>query len=441
MTASRSSSPVALFLVLSGAVVGVVVSKQPALALLGLVAVGIAMVGVMYPTTLVVGMMTAVLFDRVGATGFAVAQLPVTASKLSVLGGLGLWAVHVVLSRATPVRWHPVLGAMLGVVTMTAVSVAIANCMAVGKYTLFGMAMMTVLVGFVYTVLAEAELQSLFRFLAVALIALFLLSLAPSAGGRASGTFGDPNEWATMVLLLTPAALGGLAGDRSPWARPLRVLLVLLAPMAVLRTGSRTAFVVLMLVLPACLYLLRRHRWELVFSAVAAASVAPFVMSVSATIDRLRSLLGNLQGSAVIHDVSLNERTELLHQGMDLFRDHWFLGSGPGTFARATGFLSTYGEFRPAHNTYLEVASEQGVVGLIPFAVFFAMVAHTLWRGYRAAQEPAAQERVLGVSIGLAAVALMAGTLGLLTFSMAYLVLGLGLVVAAQARGTHVQRG
>ena len=46
---------------------------------------------------------------------------------------------------------------------------------------------------------------------------------------------------------------------------------------------------------------------------------------------------------------------------------------------------------------------------------------------------------MLGVSFGLIAVVLMAGTLGLLTFSMAFLALGLALAVAAQAQGTHVR--
>jgi hypothetical protein len=42
------------------------------------------------------------------------------------------------------------------------------------------------------------------------------------------------------------------------------------------------------------------------------------------------------------------------------------------------------------------------------------------------------------MSIGLGSFALMSATLGVLTFSMAYLVLGLGLAVATQARGPHV---
>ena len=35
------------------------------------------------------------LFDRIGVTGAKVAQLPITASKLAVLGSIGLWGVKI----------------------------------------------------------------------------------------------------------------------------------------------------------------------------------------------------------------------------------------------------------------------------------------------------------------------------------------------------------
>jgi putative inorganic carbon (HCO3(-)) transporter len=420
-----------------GAAVGAVVAVKPLLVVLAVVGGSVALIGVLFPSTLVVGMFVGMLFDRIGVTGMDVAQLPVTASKLSVLGGLGLWTVRAGLGGGTLVRWHPVIGAMLGVVAMTAISVAIADCMVVGKYDLFGLAMVTVLVGFVYTVLVEARLSPVYRVLAAILVGICLLSLAPSSTGRTTGTFGDPNEWATLVLLLTPTLLGGLAGDRHWSAWPLRMLLLLLAPLMVLRSGSRSAFVVALLVAPGCVYLLRHRLRELLASGALGLGALPFVMDLGTTWERLMSLVGNIKGSAVVHDYSLEERGELFRQGVDLFRDNWLLGSGPGTFARATGFVSEFGELRPAHNTYLEVASEQGVVGLVPFAILFAVVIWTLWRGYREALDEAWRGRVLGVSIGLASVALMAATLGLLTFSMAYLVLGLALAVVHQAGGTH----
>lgn len=439
MTTGRSLSLAGLSPVWIGGAIGLAIALRPTLVVLGIGAGCVALIGLAVPTSLVGFMFLAVLFDRLGVTGMNVASFPITASKLSVLGGLGLWGVRAGLGGGTLMRWHPVLWALSGVVVMTAASVAYHDCMAVGKYTLFGLAMMTVLVTFVYTVLAEAPLQGLFRFLAAALIAVCLLSLAPSSGGRASGTLGDPNEWGTMVLLLTPIILGGLAEDRRAFVRPLRVVLFLLFPLVVMRTGSRSAFVVGVVILPCCVYLLRRHRGELAAGITLAAIVAPFAIGLSATIERFQKLVGNLHGSAVVPDTSLDERTELFKQGWDLFLDRWLLGAGPGTFPEATGFLSTMGEFRPAHNSYMEIVCEQGVVGMVPFVILAAVVALTLRRAYQAAQDEASRSRVLGVSFGLIAVVLMAGTLGLLTFSMAFLALGLALAIAAQAQGTYVR--
>lgn len=419
--------------------IGFAIALQPQLTVVALVGAIGALVGVVYPTSLVAFMFLGVLFDRLGLTGASISGFPITASKLSVLAGLGLWGVHAGLSRAPPARWHPVLGTMVGVIAMTAISVALANSMAEGKFDLFGLAMMTVMVGLVYTILAEAPLTGVYRVVGMALAAACLASLRPTAGDRATGTMGDPNEWGAMVLLLTPTTLGGLADDPSGMVRPLRVLLLLLAPLAILRTESRTALLVGVLVAPAVLYLLRRQRAELLGGLALAAAAAPFVVSLDAGLARLRQLIGNLQGSASVQDASLEERSELFRQGRQLFHDHWLLGVGPGNFSRATGFVSHTGELRPAHNTYLEVASEQGVIGLIPFGIFAASVFVTLRRAARGAATPVAWNRVFGVSVGLAALALMAATLGLLTFSMAYLVLGLGLAVATQASEPHVR--
>jgi O-antigen ligase len=439
MTAGRSLSLMHTLPAWLGGALGLAVSLQPVLVVLGIAAACVALMGLVYPSSLVGLMFLAVLFDRLGVTGMNVAQFPITASKLSVLGGLALWGVRVVLRGGTLLRWHAALWAMSGVVVMTAFSVAFHDCMHAGKYTLFGLGMMTVLVAFVYTVLAEAPLGGLFRFLAAALIGVCLLSLLPSSGGRASGTLGDPNEWGTMVLLLTPTILGGLAGDRHALARPLRIVLFLLFPLVVMRTGSRSAFVVGVVILPCCVYLLRRRRGELAAGITLAAIAAPFAIGLSATLERLRGLVGNLSGSAVVPDTSLDERTELFKQGWDLFLDRWLLGAGPGTFPEATGFLSTMGEFRPAHNSYMEIVCEQGVIGMIPFVILAWVVALTLWRAYHAATDEVSRSRVQGVSFGLVAVVLMAGTLGLLTFSMAFLALGLALAVAAQAQGTYVR--
>lgn len=423
-----------------GGLVGLAVAWQPLLAGLLVVAGVVAAVGASRPHWLVAVMFGSILFDRAGVTGLDVSEFPVTLSKLSVLGSIGLYGLHVALSRSPPVRWHPVLTGMGIFAASTAVTLAIAGSLKEGKFTLFGIVMMMVLVALAYTTLAERPLQPLYRFmggaLVLALSAGLVLGTAASAGegARASGTFGDPNEWATLVLLVAPLVLGGLMDDRSPLARVLRMGLIALVPLGIFQAGSRTALVVGSLVAVGVIWLFRRRLGEILACVGAAVIAVPFFVDLDLALGRFESLLTNLQGRAVVQDDSLNERSELLRQGLALLQDNWLVGVGPGMFARATGFISIDGRYRPAHNTYLEVACEQGLLGILAGGFLLLLVGLTLWRGLRDAKDPRHRHRVLGVALGFGAFGLMAATLGLLTFSMAYLLLGFGLAVVHQAR-------
>lgn len=429
----RTGGPV----VVLGVLVGLAVAVNPVLVPILLVGGLAAAAAVARPELLVGGMFLGMLFDRAGLTGMKLDQFPVTASKLSVLGSLVLWAVHAGVSRATPVRWHPVLTALAGMVVATAICVASANSMKEGKFSLFGLGMMMVLVGLVYAVLAEARLGLLYRFIAACLCGAIVLSGIRASGAgeaaRAAGTMGDPNEWATMVIVLTGLVLGGLAWDETPLAKPLRIGVVLLAPLSIVASESRTALLVAGLVFPGCVWLLRHRRSELLTALGIAALAAPFVIDFDRAFGRFAAVVDRLRGVPGPPDPSLEERGELFRQGVDLFQHNWFMGVGPGNFARATGFVSQTGTLRPAHDTYLEIASEQGLFGLIPTAIFGVTVAWTFWRGARNARTPNDHARIVGIALGLAGVAAMAATLGLLTFAMAWLVLGFGLAAIHHA--------
>ena len=436
----RVLPPIAL-----GLALGLACSQQPLLTAVGVAGALVVVACVAQPRWLVLLMFLGILFDRLGLTSIRVANFPITASKLTVLGSLALWGLHVALSRSRLLRWHPVMSGLMGLALATAVGIAVANSMTNGRFALFGIVMMTVLVGLVYTSLADVSLNGLYRVLSLALVGVLILSLARGGGvgeaARSSGTMGDPNEWATMVLLLTPLLLGGLADDRHILARGLRLALIGLGPLAVLHSGSRAALVVGLLILPACVWILRKRGSELVIVGLLAVVAAPFLLNVDVALRRFDSLVMNLTGTAVVADASLDERTELFHQARDLFLDHWLIGVGPGNFAEATGFVTLTGRVRPAHNTYLEIASEQGLVGLIPTAVLAGIVGWTLWQAIRDAPSALHRNRLVGASLGLMGVALMAASLGLLTFSMAYLALGFTLAVVAQSEAARARVG
>ncbi|MCK6503475.1 O-antigen ligase family protein [Myxococcota bacterium] len=416
-----------------GLLAGGAVAVSPVLPALLLGALVVAWLGLSSPPFLVGLMYVAMLFDQAGVAGIDVARLPVTASKLAVLGSLGMWAAHAMLTGRKPVRWHPVLGGLLTMVVATGLSIAVVGSMHYGIFDLAGLAMLTVLVGLVYAALAEADLAGVYRACAIAL-ALILLSnmAAASGGGRSTGTMGDPNEWGAMLLLLTPWLLGGLAWDDHALARPLRLAMLGLPPIAIMMTQSRAAFVAAMVVLPLSVLLVRHRRGELSLAALAALVAAPVAVDVDAALSRYRTLVDKLTGTAAVEDNSLNERAELGRQAWDLFVEHPLLGVGPGEFQTESGFIPLEGHLLPPHNTYLQIACEQGIVGLLATAVLGLAVTRTLARGYRRARDPQGRARVLGAALGLAAIALMAVTLGLLTLAMAYLVLGFTLAVVHQ---------
>lgn len=383
------------------------------------------------PSMLIALMFAAMLFDQAGVSGMKVARLPITASKLSVLIVIGAWAVHVLMTGRRPLRWHPSLAGMMVFIASVGLSVAVSGDFWVGIFNLAGMSMLTVLVTVVMSVLAGEDLRLLTRTMAAILGVILVLTLgAAASGGRFTGTMGDPNEWATMLLLLVPTLIGALSTDRHALAGPMRFGLLCLAPLAILATQSRAAFLVFLLTVPGWLWLLRAHRTELGLALGGAVAAAITVFDAEAATARFRALVEVLTGRSDTVDSSLGERAELQRQAWDLFREYWLFGAGPGTFPVKSGFVPREGHLLPPHNTYLEVASEQGIIGLIALVIMGLSILWGLSRAFRQAQTPARRQALAGAIVGLGSFAMMAATLGLLTFSMAYLVLGLAFGLA-----------
>jgi putative inorganic carbon (hco3(-)) transporter len=123
--------------------------------------------------------------------------------------------------------------------------------------------------------------------------------------------------------------------------------------------------------------------------------------------------IGQLQQGIVV-DRSLLLRQHVLHAGWDIFRRHPWLGVGLGSFPT---YAPRYmlGAFK-AHNSYLEVAAELGVLGIAAYLVWTGSGIAMAWgaaRRWRAAGARADQTIAEGLVIGLLAFYITALTLSI----------------------------
>jgi putative inorganic carbon (HCO3(-)) transporter len=70
----------------------------------------------------------------------------------------------------------------------------------------------------------------------------------------------------------------------------------------------------------------------------------------------------------------VQERLSLWEAGWEVVRDYPWLGVGPGNFANIVGFYNPEIVNLPMHNSYLAIAAEIGIPGLILFSALVISV-------------------------------------------------------------------
>ena len=267
-----------------------------------------------------------------------------------------------------------------------------------------------------------------------------LRSLEPQGDTfRAAGPMADPNYWAQTLVLLLPLALwlartGSTRTARLAWGASAAVIAA-----GVFETNSRGGLVSLGIVLTAWLWL-QGGRWRSAIPALALVA-AVGILAAPGTFERVRSLSG-LANPAQADDPALRGRYSEAVAAVHMFRDYPLLGIGTGQYPlNYRAYAAEIGiDARPErepHSSYLEMAAESGLAGLVAFV---GMLVAALWSGLHA--RGLLRERD-PVSSGAAA-ALVAGLLG---YSVAalflhqafpdYLWLALGLLSAVYIVGRN----
>lgn len=192
----------------------------------------------------------------------------------------------------------------------------------------------------------------------------------------------DPNDYALILALAIPMAWDLFANQRG-YVRVLNLLCIPLALVGIILTGSRggsLAAAVALLVIPLGFMSLDRFGRRTILALLVAGLLAvPFfwtdiVTTVGSNIDRISTLGEELSSG------TLNDRAIIWDLGMEAFGERPLTGVGGGAFPAAIEKAAGVREL--AHNTFISVAVEMGLVGLLLFGSVLMVLAVPLIRSY-----------------------------------------------------------
>lgn len=176
--------------------------------------------------------------------------------------------------------------------------------------------------------------------------------------GIVGGIFGNPNDLATSLDLLIPFAVA-LALLRRGMARLFYLACAAVLGLGVILTFSRGGF--LGLVAMAAVLIWKMGRKNRAFT-VAAFVIITGIFLVAMPVG-YSSRITTIFDSSADSTGSSEERKELLERAAGIAANHLVVGVGIGNFP-----IYSLHE-RRAHNSYLEIAAELGVVGLIAYLI------------------------------------------------------------------------
>ncbi len=235
---------------------------------------------------------------------------------------------------------------------------------------------------FVYILLAAVTLAGLYgcyqRFLGVepddSLVDM-TLDLNKNMPGRVYSTFGNPNNFAELLVLVIPLYLAVILNEKRKGIKLLALLCTLPPLIAMGMTYSRSGWIGLVL---AVLLFVALENWRLLPVILLLGLLAlPFLPA---------SIYNRILSIGALEDSSTSYRFHIYREFFLLLRDKWLTGVGLGSDV-VYDAIKTYPQmangYYPvhAHNNYVQIWAEMGILGLFSY---LALVLNSLKRGIKA---------------------------------------------------------
>lgn len=196
-------------------------------------------------------------------------------------------------------------------------------------------------------------------------------SMFTDIAGRVVSTLENPNMLAEYLILVFPLAAAQLLARGSGARRCAAFFACGAIGACIILTWSRGAWLGLLFAGLVFLLIWNRRTIYLILAGVASVPFLPFLLPDS-IVSRFTSI-GN------IADTSTSYRVNIWHGAIRMLSDYWYCGVGIGESAWRTVYprysLAAIETAPHAHNLYLQVWVEMGVIGLLLLLAFLFLLA------------------------------------------------------------------
>jgi O-antigen ligase len=212
-------------------------------------------------------------------------------------------------------------------------------------------------------------------------------------GYRIMGTFGDPNFFAQVMVVIVPIALNRVLYEKKPVLKLLAGWALAASFLTVIFTFSRGGFLALCGVLALIVVVRKPPLVAVLCGLLILLLLVPFLPATY--FERIQTILEYLpfSGADVRGEVSLRGRMSEYAVGIQMFLDKPILGIGYENYAAnylkysmRLGLDPRRTE-RSAHSLYIEVLAEQGILGLLMFAFVLYSTFRSLINGKKIFQK------------------------------------------------------
>ena len=204
-----------------------------------------------------------------------------------------------------------------------------------------------------------------------------------TTSARQTGPLLDPNFWARVLILTAPLALSLAAFEQRVRLRLLALGVAAVIGVGIVLTESRGGMVGLGIAVVAWLVLAGRRY---LFLLLAVPLMVNVLLLTPVAGPRLDTLLDPAKGATAPTDYSIAQREAIARVSTRLIEAHPVLGVGYGNFGvAAKDDEQRRGEdagLTAAHNLYLQLAAEGGVIGLLTWFAFVGSAAFAFGRSW-----------------------------------------------------------